>query len=972
MNPPTHPTFELQEQRHIPTLAATAYVYRHLRTGARHLHLATEEPELGFLVGFPSLPQADDGRAHILEHTALCGSERYPIRDPFFAMMHRSVATFMNAMTYDDRTVYPFSTTDAADFRNILDVYLDATFFPRLERMDFLQEGWRVELEDDRCTFHGVVLNEMKASYDDPGRVLYYGLRREIFKGTLSSVDSGGDPLCIPSLTHEELLAFHAAHYHPSQAVFMTSGPVDPAMVQACIEEKVMARFDSSASTLLPELAAPWEGTRRATIRVPSPNGADSDEHGLQLAWRFDEPASLDDKMRLTALMQVLAGHDGAPLPEAIRAAGCGRPSQMMDCDTSTRQAVMHVGIAGLQADEIETAHEALMSALHDLARDGLEGEALDAVLKQKRFEQRKQVPGLERLLEVVDAGLRGESLLDAMDQEPALARLAHQLAEPDFVKTEVQKLLACRNHLVVHVLPDENFADARMDAEQATLDQRTAALTPAARQALQEAAEALEAHQLQTPQGFDVLPRMVPSQLSRQPRPLLKASADARGVVKAALPTNGLSQAELVVDVSAFALEEAPWLAVLAQLLPEIGAAGRPAAEALGWREARVQDFSVSLRSSLRADGSLMVELIYAASALREHQDGLAEVLSAWFSQPDLLDLEHLAYLTERGLDERAANLMEQAAEMAKLAMLAPWNSLAAFRSRTAGLASVDFLGLLKTQLYEPEGVEALAAELQRVMALVQAAPRHWVSASMTDDLQALTDQLCAAVPASVGPAGAQAAKGPTPPLEDLGAHLAVVIPSQVNGCFMGWRVPTHGEVDASALAVAAELLSQHFLHASVREQGGAYGVRASYDGYMGVFTMVSYADPRLTDTYADFTQALVDVQNIDVPLEAMENAILGVVKALDRPLLPFDQLRQGWKAWRHGSKEDVRERFRTGVFNCTLSDVRRVAKLYLSPKDSRRAATVGAEEQNLGGLVALDLMQRAQEAGLFEEVSH
>src|SRR4051812_7584990 len=187
-----HPmsTFELTRRHTIDSLQATVEEYLAPASGARHIHLLTDQPEMAFLVAFPTVPDTSDGRAHILEHLALCGSRRYPVRDPFFSMLRRSTATYMNAMTYPDRTVYPFASTSQADFFNLLGVYLDAAFFPKLDYLDFLQEGWRYTLEDGKLGYGGVVFNEMKGAFADPMRALAQGMDAVLFKGTTYEVES--------------------------------------------------------------------------------------------------------------------------------------------------------------------------------------------------------------------------------------------------------------------------------------------------------------------------------------------------------------------------------------------------------------------------------------------------------------------------------------------------------------------------------------------------------------------------------------------------------------------------------------------------------------------------------------------------------------------------------------------------------------------------------------------------------------
>ncbi len=217
--------FELTGHESIDSLNITVELYRHKKTGARHLHLASEDAHNAFLVAFLTVPSDSTGVAHILEHTALCGSERFPVRDPFFMMLRRSLATFMNAFTSSDWTAYPFASQSRKDFDNLMQVYLDASFFPNLTEQDFSQEGYRVEfaesddVESD-LVYKGVVFNEMKGAMSSPVRVLWEQISTNIFPTTTYRFNSGGSPEKIPDLTWEQLKAFHAKHYHPSNAVF--------------------------------------------------------------------------------------------------------------------------------------------------------------------------------------------------------------------------------------------------------------------------------------------------------------------------------------------------------------------------------------------------------------------------------------------------------------------------------------------------------------------------------------------------------------------------------------------------------------------------------------------------------------------------------------------------------------------------------------------------------------------------------
>ncbi len=242
--PSTHPAFDLVRQQFIPALSTTVFEYRHKKTNAVHYHLGNQNPEKVFLVAFRTQPMDSKGTAHMLDHTALCGSQKYPVRDPFFSMIRRSLNTFMNAFTAADWTAYPFATQNDKDFNNLLSVYLDAAFHANLNPLDFAQEGIRVELENDRPVYKGIVFNEMKGAMSAATDQLYHKLAHHLYPKTTYHYNSGGDPKDIPDLSYEQLKAFYQSHYHPSNAVLMSFGDLEVTEFHAQVESQALQNFE--------------------------------------------------------------------------------------------------------------------------------------------------------------------------------------------------------------------------------------------------------------------------------------------------------------------------------------------------------------------------------------------------------------------------------------------------------------------------------------------------------------------------------------------------------------------------------------------------------------------------------------------------------------------------------------------------------------------------------------------------------
>ena len=272
VTPSTHPSFELTRRVPIESLGLEVQEYIHKATGARHLHMATNSDENVFMVALKTVPEDSTGVAHILEHTVLCGSEKYPVRDPFFMMLRRSLNTFMNAFTSSDWTAYPFATQNPKDFDNLLSVYLDAVFFSRLDPLDFSQEGHRVELASEEAdaplVYKGVVFNEMKGAMSSISSVLWDRLCFELFPTSTYHHNSGGDPEAIPDLSYDQLMAFYKGHYHPSNAILLTFGNLPVSQHHDVFEREALSRFERSDEHIEVTLEQAFDAPKRAVITM--------------------------------------------------------------------------------------------------------------------------------------------------------------------------------------------------------------------------------------------------------------------------------------------------------------------------------------------------------------------------------------------------------------------------------------------------------------------------------------------------------------------------------------------------------------------------------------------------------------------------------------------------------------------------------------------------------------------------------
>jgi Zn-dependent M16 (insulinase) family peptidase len=954
-------TFKQTGSRAIPSLQATVEEYIEPQTGARHIHLASDSAEMVFLVAFPTVPDVSDGRAHILEHLALCGSQRYPVRDPFFSMMRRSTATFMNAFTYADRTVYPFASTDKKDFLNLLDVYLDATFFPNLDYLNFLQEGWRHELKDGKLTYQGVVFNEMKGAFNDPIRALYSGVESTLLQGTTYEVESGGDPLVIPELTHAMLKEFHASHYHPSQAVFMTAGDISAAEVQEQIAKRVLSKLTGAAPRMLPELAEGWTAPKVNEVRIPSQK-AKADEYGLQLTWLMGESADMQAYYNAYLLSAGLLGDSSSPLMKAMESAGYGRPSRLNGHDNSPRQLIFHIGMEGLTEPQIEQARVRLWTALEKAAVDGVPVEALQAALRDIRYTQRDTASGrmpnaLARLLHALPVAMRDGSVFDALDSDADLAKLEIAIQDPEYFKGLVRFLLESPTRLTTSVVPDAEYFTARDAVEEAQLAARQAALSDDERARIEADTAALDAHQ-KLPSNSETLPRIRPAELSPQARPSLPLPAAEGNVLPFTIASNGLSYVRVGYDVSGFDAADWPWLHLYSDLVSELGVGEMDYEDADAWRQRMAPSFDIGVDASQQPDGALRLELWFGASGLREEHAGIAELISRTLAETRFDEHERMAFMIDSDVQDRLNGLAQSGNRYAMLSATAPLSQLRRFEDMTGGTASLPFEGYILKQSKTPEGIAAIAAKLSEIHQRVTAITPTVLSAGAGDDGKELGRLLV--LPASKPVARAVAPAQTEVALESAALHAV----SQINHCVAAWRAPMLHEEGAAALAVAGELMTNQLLHTALREKGGAYGGSAGYTGSSGTFVMSSYRDPRLADTYADFNLAIDQMLETEFSQEELEEAILGVIKGMDKPNAPYDQVLHAWSLHQRGVDDTVRQRFRTEVLGCTLENIRGVVRQWLKNGQPSRAAFAGNLTQDLAGLKGVDLLELANAA--------
>ncbi|MGE0370562.1 MAG: insulinase family protein [Gammaproteobacteria bacterium] len=961
-----HDAFAWIRSERIESLNLTVEEYEHRRTGARHYHLSAENPENVFMVAFRTVPMDSTGVAHILEHTALCGSERYPVRDPFFMMIRRSLNTFMNAFTSSDWTAYPFASQNRKDFYNLLDVYLDAAFFARLDELDFAQEGHRIEFEDaadprSRLVYKGVVYNEMKGAMSSPVSTLWQSLSQRLYPTTTYHYNSGGDPERIPDLSYVQLKEFYRTHYHPSNAVFMTYGNIPAHEHQARFEERALARFGR-----LDEAITVADETRRdRPLSVEDSYALEEGDAGgnkthIVLGWLLGRSTVLEDLLKAHLLSNILLDNGASPLRHALETTKLGSaPSPLCGLEDSNREMAFVCGVEGSRPEHAEAVEAMILDMLRDIAEHGVPQEMVEAALHQLELHQREiggdSYPyGLQLILSALPTAIHRGDPIAVLNLDPVLERLRAEIRDPGFIKRQVRALLLDNPHRVRLVLkPDPELSRRRSAAEAERLEAIRAALT--AEEKGRVAARTAELLQRQARHDDpEILPKVglddIPADLyipegAREPLGPWEATFYPQG-------TNGLVYQQIVIELPQLDDELLACLPYYTRALSELGSGGRDYL-ATQLRQSQVcGDISAytSLRGRIDDVQAIRAHFILSGKALASRHAAFSELMRETLEAVRFDEHDRLREIIAQERARMEQSVTGRGHSLAMGAAASGMSAGAAINHRLRGLAGIRALKQLDDSFGTEDRLEHFAGRLARIHELVLRAPRQFVLIGERERHDELRRDLDVTWNGASAPGNDGFMPFTRAPVRHPVRQLWTTS-TEVNFCAKVYPTVPIDHPDAAALEVLGGFLRNGFLHRAVREQGGAYGGGAGHDPDIAAFRFYSYRDPRLEETLRDFDRAIDWLLDTRHEARQLEEAILGVIGAIDKPGSPAGEAKAAFHNNLYGRTPAQRQRYRMRVTGVTLDDLRRVGDAYLKPEQASQAViTSVSTAQQLG----------------------
>lgn len=938
--------FKVTQVIDLEELKATLVELEHQGCGAKVVHLACDDPENLFCLSFQTLPNSSNGVAHILEHTVLCGSRKYPVKDPFFAMTRRSLTTFMNALTGADFTCYPAASQVEKDFYNLLEVYLDAVFHPQLKKESFLQEGHRLELtEKGELQWKGVVFNEMKGALASPDTRIWHKVTETLMPDLTYAIISGGDPAVIPSLTYEELIHFHETYYHPSQCLFFFYGNLPLKKHLDVIEENILKHAPKAKP--LPPLPVQkrFKAPKNVEGVYPLTNTEES-QTMIAWSWLTVSAQSQDTLLAIALLDAILMETDASLLKLPLLQSGlCATADAFLDPEMS--EVPYLIICKGCKEEHAEALEDLILKTLSEIADKGIPPHMIEASLHQLEL-ARTEIGsdngpfGLSLFLRAVLTMQHGGKPEKALKIHTLFAQLREKLHNPDYLPSLIREMLLKNPHRVRALMkPDAKLLDKEQDEENKKLKILSQDLPPEEKKKIKQTMAHLEECQkMQEHQNLDCLPKVTLDDVPVLARHFELKNQD--NVHYHPTFTNGFVYADLVMDLPFISVEELPYAQLFVSLMSEVGVGKRSYVQNLEVLQAHVgsMNAALSLYPLMEDPTQMRPALVLRSKALERNSNKMFKLMKEWalnvrFDETDRI--EELMEQIDTALQQRLTKNSLRYASGQVLSGLSPVGFLS---EKWQGLSYFQWFRNLAQDLprHLPKIINKFHDLKERLLSFKNPQLVLTCSQKAFDNLN-YADLL--ELPSR--PFKAWATPSPIPHIPSQARPIA----SPVAFTAQGLKAATYLSPHAPGLAVASQLMDHLVLHPKIREQGGAYGAGSTYTPTLGHFVFHTFRDPHLASSLQTFKEAVDVIANQKFTKEDLESAKLESIQTLDSPIAPGSRGATSYALLREGRTPNHRQEYRDRLLALTAQEVALAAAHELKPRfESSIVVSLGSQE--------------------------
>lgn len=954
--------FRLKSIDFIEPLHSHVLQFVHEMSNAEYLHIAKDDPTNVFCLMFRTPPSDDTGVAHILEHTTLCGSQRYPVRDPFFKMLNRSVSTFMNAMTGPDFTMYPFATANWQDYRNLMDVYMDAVFFPLLRKEDFYQEGWRLDHKvtgdvQSAVEIKGVVFNEMKGALSDGDTLFRAKWQKAMYENSPYSFESGGNPLDIPKLSFEELVEFHRRHYRPSNARIFTYGSTPVTEHLALLDFHLQRVEIGTGSVHIPDLPMP-QAVRRVVDYGPVDPLLPEDR---QTKWLYSFAASRHTDAFETFVVQIISKlllqGPGSPLYKALIESQIGSEyAPGTGFNATSNQTVVSFGLQGLSSTAVDVARRALLQALSHTVQNGFAAERLDALLAQIELSLKHRTSdfGLGLLWAIYDSWNHGADPVSYLSIDRNVAQLNSAIARNRFYLQEkvaqyftMDSNTPKRYQMDFILEPSANYSQRLKEREANLVSSLSSKLSAEDHARISSANLQLLDKQLDESKAsedlIEKLPKIEIANLSKKVKEFKigKLHPSTR-VWQRVTDTNGVCYAQFQFDLAGLSPNLLPLVPLWCELVTNVGTLGATAAE----MDQRVRSktggisFSPLILASKDTD-DVNLAVVLSGHCLDRHEQAMVDLMREFVTRVDFSKYTtQLQVHLQRAANDAVSSVAERGSRLAMI-------SAAAATGRPFAYVGQLWNGMEALELTVKLARDAQSLLLPDLMQQISTFVANSYQKSLVhhDGKASIAGVSSFAVElASNSDFGRTSSLYLSHPEADL--YVETAMDTGYSG--MSLRGPFYAEAQRSAsVSLLAQIISSGHIHPTVREKGGAYGGGAQYSALEGHWAFYSYRDPRPFDSVKVFKDSfksfLRKLENDKVTPRMLEEAKLTLLKHNDAPVSAFNE---GLLEFRYGITAEERQERRALTYSQQVSDLQNACEMLSKNLDKAKVAVLSPKE--------------------------
>ncbi|MDR2694200.1 MAG: insulinase family protein [Chitinispirillales bacterium] len=977
--------FRLELIREMPELRCAGYQFVHARTGARLIHLFNDDDNNLFSIAFRTPVSDSTGVPHILEHSVLCGSGRFPVKDPFQEMLKGSLQTFLNAMTYPDKTVYPVSSQVEKDFYNLVDVYCDAVLNPLLTENTFYQEGWHYDLEKPGVPvgIKGIVYNEMKGVFSDFSSHVGRGITSKLFPDTTYFHESGGDPEHIPELTYGQFKEFHKRFYHPSNSFIFVYGNLPSEKTLTFIDDRYLSAFDAQPvdSSVAPQPL--WGEPRTMLMEAPAPASEEDGSASVVCSWIVGQSSDPVDVFSASILSGYLLSTETSPLKRALVDSGLGEDlDDMCGFDADLAQGIFSAGLRKAQPQNAQAILDVIMNTLKNEAEKGLDGELIEGAVRQTEFSLREITSGhFPYNLRLADrcyrSWINGGDPFALLAFEEPLSVIKDGMKKGRFFEEFIQKNLIDNRHRLLAVVTASSEKGKKLEAQTEEQAARlTAGFTDGDRKRCLELTAALRERQSAppSPEALATLPALSISDLPREGKRVPAEETNVGGVRFITHPifTSGIVYLDIGFDFYGVEPRHIRFIPLYLELLTRCGA-GKFTYEQMAKRVSLSMGgvaASTACQTMVGTRDRVFFTAFLHGKALEPRFGEMLGILEDILVRPDLTNKKLIRDLLLEERNTLNSSVIHSGHSFAITDAAARLSRTRKLDDMLGGIAQLRFLDeTVKNEDYD--SAERACRCLHDIMI-----NRRTCVVSMTagdpskfaGGLETLIGNLPSH--AKVGERFEDVAYGHSDEWLELfsnsdafarreakspvTSHKGIEINSAVNFIARAWRLPDTDAAEKGRAYLLSRNLSTGYLWDKVRVEGGAYGGMSGASVGHPVFTCASYRDPNLESTLAHFTGGLSEVAGL-IPKKPVDQSIIGALGRVDQPKPPHSLGFSKTMEILTGHTEEYRQQFREAILSATPESLKYAAERVLAANES--AVTV------LGSSAALD---KAQWAGL------